>query len=149
MRAYRKRPWAPFVVNMTPLIDVVFLIIIFFIIMINFSEMHIRNVILPKADEAQKSLTTNKLKIPITIKSEDSIFWEREEIQVRNLPALLARIRPDPNDITVQIRANEDVPYDAVKQVMLQLALARINKIEFSAWKETLEPLTGDVENEN
>ena len=148
MRAYRKRPWAPFVVNMTPLIDVVFLIIIFFIIMINFSEMHIRNVILPRADEAQKSLATNKLNIPITIKSEDSIFWEREEVQVRSLPDLLARIRPDPDDITVQIRADENVPYDVIRQIMLKLALARVNKIEFSTWKETPEPLTGHVDDE-
>jgi len=141
MRAYRKRPWAPFVVNMTPLIDVVFLIIIFFIIMINFSEMHIRNVILPKADQAQKSRVAHASKIPITVKSEDMVFWERKRIEVRNLPELLGTMRTGPEAITVQIRANEDVPYAVIKQIMLQLAAARIQRIEFSTWKQEPEPL--------
>lgn len=148
MRAFRKRPWAPVVVNMTPLIDVVFLIIIFFIIMINFSEMHIRNVILPRADEAKKSRVANTLRIPITIKSGEMIFWEREPIQVRDLPTHLERIRSDPAEITVQVRADENVPYAVIQQILLKLALARVDKIEFATWKEAPEPLPDEGDDE-
>jgi len=55
VRAFRKREWASFVVNMTPLIDVVFLIIIFFIMIMSFYEFLPKNVILPNADEAKPS----------------------------------------------------------------------------------------------
>ena len=54
MRTYRKREWSSLVVNMTPLINVIFLITVFMIIMINFSEVFLREVNLPKADEAKE-----------------------------------------------------------------------------------------------
>lgn len=141
MRAYRKRSWASVVVNMTPLIDVVFLIIIFFIIMINFSEMHIRTVDLPKADEGRKSLTENKLKIPITIKSEQLMYWEREKIVLDDLPDVVKRVHLHPEDITVLIRANQNVSYEVIKKVMIKLARLSVHKIEFAALHEKPEPL--------
>lgn len=145
MRAYRKRPWAALVVNMTPLIDVVFLIIIFFIILINFSEIRLRTVNLPKADEAQKSRVENKLTIPITVKSKDLVFWERQRLELSELTGIFRRMGADPQRITVQIRANEDLPYEVVKTVMLKLAGAHINKIEFAASNEVPDPLDKEV----
>ena len=124
MRLAKKRPWAALIVNMTPLIDVVFLIIIFFIIMINFSEMHMRNVNLPKADEARSGRTDRRIRIPLTIKSEGMIFLERQQIHVNNLHAIFRKSKKyaSPKDITIQIRADEDVPYALIKDVMLKLA---------------------------
>lgn len=141
MRTYRKRPWAALLVNMTPLIDVVFLIIIFFIIMINFSEAHLRTVNLPKADEATKSRVENKLKIPITIKSKDLVFWERQQLELSELDRILKQVAMDPQDITVQIRAHENVAYETIKEVLLKLALLHINKIEFATTDEAPDPL--------
>ena len=148
MRVYRKRPWAAVVINMTPLIDVVFLIIIFFIIMINFSEIHLRTVRLPNADEAKKSVIENKLKIPITIKSKDMIFWERQQLHLRELPDIVKKIGKDPQDITVQIRANEHVVYEVIKEVMMKLARLHINKVEFAAHDGSPDPLEKDVGND-
>ncbi len=140
MRAYRKRPWAALFVNMTPLIDVVFLIIIFFIIMINFSEVHLRAVNLPKADEATKRHVENRLKIPITIKSEDLMFWQRQRLYLSELPDIV-KGRVDTRDITVQIRANNDVDYAVVKKVLFHLALLHIEKIEFATIDGVPDPL--------
>jgi biopolymer transport protein ExbD len=142
MRAFRRRPWAGLSVDLTPLIDVIFLIIIFFIIMINFSEMHLHNVRLPKADEAHRSLIAEDAKLPITIKAEDVILFERRRIQVRDLPAALRAKHADPAKLTIQIRANDNVPYKIIKQIMLQLALSGIANIEFSAWQQTPEPFS-------
>jgi biopolymer transport protein ExbD len=144
MRAFRKRPWASLSVDMTPLIDVIFLIIIFFIIMINFSEMHLHNVRLPKADEARRSQVAEDVKLRITIKTQDVILFERKKIRVRNLPAVLRETHADPTKLTIQIRANENVPYEVIKQIMLELAHSGISKVEFSAWQETPEPFDGD-----
>ena len=144
MKAYRKRPWPAMAVNMTPLIDVVFLIIIFFIIMINFSEMHIRQVSLPKADETRVSRVDKRLKMPIIIKSEDMIFLDRTKIQVSQLKSI-HKIKPGmPMDATVIIQADERVPYGVIKAVMRQLSLANISRIEFSTVKDQPEPLQED-----
>jgi len=140
MRAFRRRPWASFSVDLTPLIDVIFLIIIFFIIMINFSEMHLHNVRLPKADEARRSHVAQDAKLPITIKTQDVILFERKRIQVRDLPAVLRMRHADPAKLTIQIRANENVPYEVIKQILVELAHTGIAKVEFSAWQETAEP---------
>jgi biopolymer transport protein ExbD len=141
MRTFRKRPWAALLVNMTPLIDVVFLIIIFFIIMINFSEAHLRTVNLPKADEATKSRVENKLKIPITIKTKDLVFWERQQLHISQLAGIIKSQGVDTQDVTVQIRANEDVAYEVIKEILLKLAMLHIDKIEFATTDEAPDPL--------
>ena len=144
MKAYRKRPWSALAVNMTPLIDVVFLIIIFFIIMINFSEMHIRQVILPKADETQESRIDKHLKMPIIIKSEDLILLDRTNIKVSQLKSI-HQLKPQmPKNATILIQADERVPYGVIKNVMHQLSLANISRIEFSTVKDQPEPLQED-----
>ena len=141
MRAHRKRPWAELVVNMTPLIDVVFLIIIFFIIMINFSERHIRNVALPNADEAKKSHIEKKFKIPITIKSKDVIFLERTKVSLSDLAGRLSSDIVNKNTVTIEVRADESVPYQVIKEVMIKMAQAQISKIEFSTYQDEPTPL--------
>lgn len=141
MRAHRKRPWAQLVVNMTPLIDVVFLIIIFFIIMINFSERHLRNVALPNADEAEKSFVENKFKIPLTIKSKDVIFLERVKVPLAELADRLASDIVNTKNVTIQVRADESVPYEVIKKVLLKMAQVHISNIEFSTYQDEPIPL--------
>jgi biopolymer transport protein TolR len=131
-------------VNMTPLIDVVFLIIIFFIIMINFSEMHIRKVNLPNAEETHNSEVDKRLKMPIIIKSEDMIFLDRTRVQVSHLRSI-HKIKPNmPRDVTIVIQADETVPYGVIKEVMHKLSLAGISRIEFSTIKDRPQPLQED-----
>ena len=149
MRAFRKRPWAELVVNMTPLIDVVFLIIIFFILLINFSELHIRNVKLPKADEARESQVDKRLKIPITIKTDGFIFLDRKRVPLEDLARALKEKRAVQHGLTIEIRADEDVPYETIKQVMIKMAQAQISKIEFSTYQEEPIPLDMEVRDES
>lgn len=149
MRAYKKRPWAAMAVNMTPLIDVVFLIIIFFIIMINFSEIHIRELSLPKADEATQSQVNKKLKMSIVVKSKDVIFADRKEIRVTELPRLLSSGTIPPSELTIELRADENIPYEVIRHVMKKLSAANISKIEFATLQEQPEPLQEDVADEN
>ena len=141
MRAHRKRPWAQLIVNMTPLIDVVFLIIIFFIIMINFSERHIRNVALPSADEAEKSHIEKKFKIPLTIKSKDVIFLERTKVSLSELTGRLSSDIVNNKTVTIEVRADESVPYEVIKEVLIKMAQVNISKIEFSTYQVEPTPL--------
>lgn len=142
MRAYRKRPWAVLVVDMTPLIDVIFLIIIFFIILINFSQIHIRNVVLPRADEAYASDDSNKQKMLVTIKSRDEIFVQREQVTLATMADVIGRQQVKGSDVTALVRANEEVPYEVIKRVMLKLATANIDKVQFATWEGGLTPLS-------
>jgi biopolymer transport protein ExbD len=137
----RKRPWSALAVNMTPLIDVVFLIIIFFIIMINFSEMHIRDILLPKADEARDSLSGKNILLPVIIKSDGRIYLDRAVVDLKTLPGALERKKAAMRIFQIQIQADESVPYEMVKQVLSTLSSSGIGKIEFSALKQSPGPL--------
>ena len=149
MRAFRKRSWAAMAVNLTPLIDVVFLIIIFFIIMINFSEMHIRKINLPKADEAKDSLIDKSRLLPVIIKSKDVLYLDRTLISLDTLVPVLEQKRRYMPSINIQILADETVPYEVVKDVLYKLSSNGIGKIEFSTLKDEPDPLQEDMNREN
>jgi len=149
MRAYRKREWSSLTVNMVPLINVIFLITIFIIMMINFSEVIIRRVTLPKADEAKEIREQVIGKIPITVKSEGVIFLGRERVSLDNLEDALWQTVDYPQRSTVQFRGEENIPYDVVQKVMQKIAALGITRIEFSASKEAVPPLEKDASNEN
>lgn len=148
MRAYRKRPWARLVVDLTPLIDVIFLIIVFFIILINFSQVHIRNVVLPNADQAHVGSDANKQRMPITIRSKDEIFLERERVTLATLSGVMVRKYPVGAEVTALIRANEDVPFELIKLIMIKLATHNIDKVEFATWEGTPDPLQEEMPDE-
>lgn len=141
MRAIRKRPWPALAVNMTPLIDVVFLIIIFFIIMINFSEMHIRDINLPKADEALDSLANKNIILPVIIKADKKIYLDRAIVDLQTLPGALKKKKAAMKDFQIQIQADETVPYEIVKEILQTLSASGIGELEFSTLKQSPEPL--------
>ena len=149
MRTHRKRKWSPLTVNMIPLINVIFLITIFIVMMINFSEVLIKKVTLPKADEAKEVTEQLLQKIIITVKSQDALFVGRTRIVPDDLEHAIRKMLPYPQETTVQLRGEENLPYEAVQKVMLTLAALGITRIEFSASKEPVPPLERESKNEN
>lgn len=149
MRTYRKREWSSLTVNMVPLINVIFLITIFIVMMINFSEVILKKVNLPKADEAREVKEQIIRKILITVKSEDLIFLGNKRVSLDNLEHMLWQTVHDPQGSTVQLRGEENLTYDVVQKVMQTVATLGITRIEFSTRKEAVTPLEKDVENEN
>jgi biopolymer transport protein ExbD len=141
MRAYRKREWSSLAINMTPLIDVVFLIIIFFIMMMTFSDVLIREVTLPKADKSTELRQNIIKRVAITVKSEKVVFVDRKKINLYELEAHLKNVLPNPRKSTVQLRGDENLPYDTIQKVMEKIALAGITLIEFSTKKDESTPL--------
>lgn len=144
MRAYRKRKWSSLSVNMVPLINVIFLITIFIVMMINFSEVLIKRVNLPKADEAREVEELLKAKIPIIVKSEELIFLGRTRVSLDTLEQRLWQTVRSPQTTTVQLRGDEDIPYEMVQKVMQTIAALGITRIEFSTRKEAVPPLEKD-----
>ncbi len=142
MRAFKKRPWASLVVNMTPLIDVVFLIIIFFIMMINFSDLLARKITLPTADEAREM--SSPTEVTVTIKSDTLVFVGRDRVALPNLAEALARKIADPRKCTVHLRGDENLPYTMVQKVMEHVARSGVSRIAFTTRREPVPPLGED-----
>jgi len=133
---------------MVPLINVIFLITIFIVTMINFSEVLIKKVNLPKADEAKEVKEQLETRILIIVKSEDLIFLGRKRVSLDTLEHELWQTVLYPQRSTVQLRGEEDIPYDIVQKVMQTIAALGITRIEFATSKEAVPPLERDVDNE-
>ena len=134
VRAYRKRKWSDVALNMTPLIDVVFLIIIFFIMIMNVTDVLPSKVALPLADEAGENQGLYELSI--IIKSESIFYIGARPFKIHNLKDILQQRYPDPRGRTIQLRADENVPYETVRMVLQEIAAAGITRVDFATRTE-------------
>ncbi len=149
MRAYRKRSWSSLWLNVTPLIDVIFLMTIFFLLTINFSDVISRSISLPKADEAKAADQRAAGRIAVTIKSADAVFIGARSMPLSEIDAGIAEAlleqSLDPQKTVVQVLADEDLPYEVVQTVLQKAAQRGISRIEFSALIEPAQPLSGEA----
>ncbi len=115
---------------MTPLIDVVFLIIIFFIMIMSFYEFLPKNVILPSADEAKTN--TDLKECSITVTAQEYVILGTRKISVTELSRVLRTMFPEPRGQTVELRGDQDAPFDIVQKVLQQVAQAGIGRVHFA-----------------
>jgi len=120
---------------MTPLIDVVFLIIIFFIMIMNITDVISSKVTLPVADESKETRGIEDLSI--VVQSENIFYIGLRQVPLSNIRETLKRKYPNPKDQTVQLRADENVPYETVRKIMQEIAAAGITRINFSTRTES------------
>ena len=79
----------------------------------------------------------------------DTFFIGRTRIAPDDLENAIIKMVPYPQGSTVQLRGEENLPYEVVQKVMLTLATLGITRIEFSASKEPVPPLERESKNEN
>jgi biopolymer transport protein ExbD len=123
--------------NMTPMIDVVFLLIIFFMIITDLTQQELEDLVLPVAVEAVEDKPNPEERRPIVnIRQDGTIVVKREEIyspEVDDYAALEAYLhdmaqlmdREVPEGLTLEvpdepvlIRADENTPFKMVQKIM-------------------------------
>ncbi len=117
--------------NMTPLIDVVFLLLIFFMVTTTFEQQARLRIDLPQAEQEPEQVKTDRLVIAI---SEDGQYYINNNEVVNNSAeslreAILAAIG-DNREQPVTIRADELVPHKYVVTAMD--VLTRLNVVNLS-----------------
>lgn len=105
--------------NFTPMIDVVFNLLIFFMVATRFAEEERSlQVELPTASEAMP-LTAKPREIYINIDERGQFFVGNQQVTSEELDALLMKAsRDNPLNQSVVIRADKRVPWDAVATAM-------------------------------
>lgn len=105
--------------NMTPMIDVVFNLLIFFMVASEFAkEDRQLDVQLPAASEAMP-LTAKPKEIFVNVDSNGRFFMENRQVSEDEVDAYLQRAaRDNPVNQSVIIRADKRVPLDYVVKVM-------------------------------
>lgn len=106
-------------INMTPVIDMVFLLLIFFLVASQFAEEERSlEVVLPSASEA-RPLTATPREVFVNIDHEGKYFVDGRVMQIDEVEAVLRQaVANNPANQSVIIRADKRVPFDAVVGVM-------------------------------
>ena len=112
-------------IDVVPLIDVLMVLINFFLVTMQFQDLRALNVKLPKIESAGSNVIRNEL--IISIKEKGQTFLNGNEINIKDLKKILqssAKLQQKPMVLLV---ADENVQLKYVTQVV---DLCRLNKLE-------------------
>lgn len=118
-------------INIIPLMDVLTILIFFFLVSMQFREMATLNLTLPDIESAGRNELPNK--VQIAIDEEGVVHLEGKPVAIEELQAVISRLSDLSNDIPVLIRADKRTPLETVTQVMDACRLNGLSKIRLQA----------------
>ena len=120
IRKYRRKPR----IDVVPLIDVLMVLIIFFLVTMQFQDLRAINVKLPKIESAGSNLVRNEL--TISIKEKGETFVNGNQTDRADLEKLLKTSSSLKKKPMVLVEADENVPLKFVTEVV---DLCRLNEL--------------------
>jgi biopolymer transport protein ExbD len=130
MSRRRVRPREESEVNLTPMLDVVFIMLIFFIVTASFVKEAGIDVTRPPAATAERKERGNIL---VAITANDQIWVDRRMVDPRALRANLERLHAENPQGAVIIQADQDSKNKYLVQVMDAARLAGIDSVSIAA----------------
>ncbi|MDO4574011.1 MAG: biopolymer transporter ExbD [Planctomycetia bacterium] len=120
--------------NMTPMIDVVFLLIIFFLVASHFSRQEASvEVALPKAEHGEPAQDDDTPRLTLSLPEEGKMFIGSREIRPNELPALLASEKNRAGrGLQLRIRGDKKIPYRVIQPILIDAAKAGVYDIQFA-----------------
>ena len=113
-------------INVTPLVDVVLVLLIIFMVTAPMLQMGI-DVNLPRVKA--KSINVSEEKLVLTINGKQEIYINEFKTTLPDLSAKLESIFKSRTDRELFMRADKEVPYGYVVQVMSEVRKAGIDKL--------------------
>lgn len=130
MRRRRDRRDSAPEINLTPMIDMVFILLIFFLVASSFVKEAGIEVNRPVAQTAQ---TQGRGTIRIALSEAGEIWMERRSIDIRAVRANVERMLAESPEASVVVLADETAHTGLLVQVMDQVRLAGVNDIAVAA----------------
>ncbi len=121
--------------DLTPLIDVVFLLLIFFMVSTTFDKQTQLKVDLPEASE-QAAEDQEKDQIAITIDAQGHFYINDEELITHDLDTLMramSKISGDRKDLPVLVSSDKQAPFQAAIMVMDAVGQLGLSRLSFVA----------------
>ena len=116
-------------INVTPLVDVMLVLLVIFIITAPLMTSALR-IELPKAD-AGAATTAPPRSVTLSLDREGRSFLDDQPLEGEPLAAALAAAAQRNPDTEVQLRADAAVPYGRVAQVMATASAAGLRRLGF------------------
>ena len=122
------------VIDMIPMIDMVFLLLIFFALTNTFEVQRFMELNLPKGSSGIELKKTQRL--TLSISKENQIILENEPIELRNLEGKLKEAMQENTEVTLVIKGDENVPHGRVVELMDAANGAGVKKILITVKKK-------------
>ncbi len=117
-------------VNLTPMLDVVFIMLIFFIVTASFVKEAGIDITRPPAATAERKERGNIL---VAITENDQIWVDRRQVDPRALRANIERLHAENPQGSVVIQADQNSKNGLLVQVMDAARLAGVNSVALAA----------------
>ena len=129
---------SPLAFNMTPMIDVVFLLIIFFLVSSHLARQEVHMQLdLPTAANSQELLDVEKPSLVVNVTASRKLLVRGYALTPEELESQLKKaVEKDGQDLEVRIRSDQQVPYEVVEPIMLSCARAGIWNVTFAVFRE-------------
>jgi biopolymer transport protein ExbD len=115
-------------INMTPLVDVMLVLLIIFIITIPVMK-HAVNIDLPRASSEQEDAKPETIRLSVA--ADGGYYWNENRITDSVLPARLAAEAAKEPQPELHIRGDKAVRYERVAKAMSEAREAGVRKIGF------------------
>lgn len=114
------------IINITSLIDVLFLLLIFFMVSSTFVEQPGMKLELPES----KSAASEKIKdLILEIKTDDSLILNNEPVSIDNLENKFKELLPNLEEKSLVLKADKNVSHGTVVAVMDLAKLSGLEKL--------------------
>ena len=118
--------------NLTPMIDIVMLLVIFFMVGTQFTDDETQyDIVLPTVSEAQP-LTELPDEIVVNVTREGTIFVAGQEHSLSEVEQLLKEAKQRYADQAIVIRGDADGPYQNVMSILDLCKRAKINNLQLA-----------------
>jgi biopolymer transport protein TolR len=124
-------------INVTPLVDVVLVLLIIFMVLTPLLQMGYDLNVPPKAT-AEASAVVSKEQLVITQIKENKVYLNREEIELSQLPLRLSDILKKRRDKTVFFSADDNLNYGTVATTMDTIRTAGAERLGIITDKVTI-----------
>ncbi len=104
------------VLEVTPLVDIVFLLLIFFLLTATYVKNPNLDISLPKASLDQ--VTSHKKDISIAVKQDGEVRYDHKDISMKQLEGILLAEYSENEDAIIVIRADKKSQHGRVVEVM-------------------------------
>ena len=123
--------------NMTPMIDVVFLLIIFFLVSSHLAKQEVQMPLpLPVAQSGNKSIEEDVPRLTINVLEDGTVMLSGRRILHTDLiDRLTDRLLEEGSGLQVRIRGDRNAPYKFIEPILLACARARIWNVSFSVFR--------------
>ncbi len=141
MRAPVYKPIRRYGFNMTPMIDVVFLLIIFFLVSSHLAKQENQIALkLPVASSGSDDRQQDQPRVTVNVKKDGSLWVRGRSVSKASLPSIFeSALQTESNSVEVRIRGSRSAPYSSVEPIMLACTRAGIWNVTYAVYRDEVE----------